>query len=359
MTTLITGGTGYIGSHTAALLLEKGENVIILDNLSNSKISVLQALETISGKKIPFYKADLCNIEEIEPIFKEQKVDAVIHFAGLKAVGESVEKPLMYYKNNIEGTLNLLKVMEANRCKKIIFSSSATVYGDPARFEGLSEEAPSYGMASCTLEKKCRAWTEAGIPEEFPLMATNPYGATKVFIERILEDLWTSDKAWQIAALRYFNPIGAHPSSLIGEAPSGYPNNLAPYILDVLSGKREYLNVFGNDYPTKDGTGVRDYIHVMDLAMGHIAALEKLKDNPGVIVYNLGTGKGYSVLEVAKMFEKVSGKPVPFRYAQRRAGDIATCFANPRKAFTEMNWQATRGLEDMCDSAWKWISKDF
>ncbi len=327
MKIIVTGGVGYIGSHTVIQLIDAGYEVVIVDNLSNSKIEALNRVEKITNKRIAFYKADLLNKEKLTEIFINENVDGVIHFAGLKAVGQSVKMPLYYYKNNLIGTLNLLDIMQTTNVKNLVFSSSATVYGDPHKVP---------------------------ITEDFPLSATNPYGRTKLMIEEILRDLYISDKNWNIAILRYFNPVGAHQSGTIGEDPNGIPNNLMPFITQVAVGKREFLSVFGNDYPTVDGTGVRDYIHVVDLADGHLKALEKLKTNPGCVEYNLGTGKGYSVLEVVKAFEKVSGKKIPYKIVERRSGDIAACYANPEAAKQELGWKAKYGIEKMCEDAWRW-----
>ena len=325
MAVLVTGGAGYIGSHTCVELLNAGEDVVILDNFYNSKPEALNRIRKITGKEFQFYEADLLEKEAIDCIFDENQIDAVIHFAGLKAVGESVTKPLLYYHNNITGTLNLCDVMSAHNVKKIVFSSSATVYGSP-------KSVP--------------------IDESFPLSTTNPYGSTKLMIEQILRDVFVADPEWSIALLRYFNPIGAHKSGLIGEDPNGIPNNLLPYIAQVAVGKLDCLGVFGNDYPTHDGTGVRDYIHVVDLALGHLKALEKIRRDKGVDAYNLGTGNGYSVLDVVKAFEKASGRTVKYEIKPRRAGDIAECYANPLKAKELLHWEATRGIEEMCADSW-------
>lgn len=325
MAVLVTGGAGYIGSHTLVELLEIGKDVVVFDNLSNSKEESLERVEKITGKKVKFYKGDLLNIEDLEKVFSENNIESVIHFAGLKAVGESVQKPMLYYKNNITGTLNLCEVMAAHGCKSIVFSSSATVYGSP-------KTVP--------------------ITEDFPLSTTNPYGATKLMIEDILRDIYVSDNEWRICILRYFNPIGAHKSGLIGEDPNGIPNNLMPYIAKVASGVLPVLSVFGNDYPTKDGTGVRDYIHVVDLAKGHLHALEKIEKEAGVFTYNLGTGNGYSVLDIINAFEKTTGVVVNYKIAERRPGDVAECYANPKKAFEELGWKAENGIEDMCRDTW-------
>lgn len=326
MAILVTGGAGYIGSHTSVELLDEGREVVIFDNLSNSKEESISKIEKITGKKVKFYKGDLLNNEDLEKVFSENKIDAVIHFAGLKAVGESVAKPMLYYKNNITGTLNLLEVMAKHGCKSIVFSSSATVYGSP-------KTVP--------------------ITEDFPLSTTNPYGATKLMIEDILRDVAVSDEEWRICILRYFNPIGAHKSGLIGEDPNGIPNNLMPYIARVASGVLPRLNVFGNDYPTHDGTGVRDYIHVVDLSKGHLYALSKIEKEKGVFTYNLGTGNGYSVLDIVNAFEKATGVEVPYVIAPRRPGDVAECFANPAKAYNELGWKAELGIEEMCRDTWR------
>ena len=327
MRILVTGGAGYIGSHTSVELLNENYDVVVLDNLSNSCEEALNRVKNITGKSLEFYKADILNKQDIHDIFSRHKIDAVIHFAGLKAVGESVGIPLKYFHNNITGTLNLLEVMDDFNVKNIVFSSSATVYGDPASLP---------------------------IKEDFPLSATNPYGRTKLMIEEILQDLYVSDNRWNIALLRYFNPVGAHESGQIGEDPEGIPNNLVPYISKVAVGLLDKVNVFGNDYDTSDGTGVRDYIHVKDLAIGHIKTLPKLFTKPGVVIYNLGTGQGYSVLEMIKGFEKTSGKEISYKIAERRPGDIAACFADPLKAKKELNWQAVKTLDDMCKDTWRW-----
>lgn len=332
MNILVTGGAGYIGSHTCVELLKEGYEVVVLDNLSNSSEKALARVEQITGKKVKFYKADILDVPALEKVFSAEKIDAVIHFAGLKAVGESVEKPVEYYENNIAGTLNLCKVMRAHGVKNIIFSSSATVYGDPA-FIPITEECPK------------------GSP-------TNPYGWTKSMIEQILMDLHTSDPEWNVVILRYFNPIGAHESGLIGEDPKGIPNNLVPYIAQVAIGKREALRVFGNDYNTHDGTGVRDYIHVVDLARGHVKALAKIRPGSGVSIYNLGTGNGYSVFDVLHAYEKACGKTLAYEIQPRRPGDIATCYCNADKAKNELGWVAKLTLDDMCSSSWNWQSKN-
>lgn len=331
MNILITGGAGYIGSHTCVELLEADHDIVVVDNLINSSKESLKRVEKLTGRSLKFHKVDILNREDLNQVFKQHDFDAVIHFAALKAVGESVEKPLLYYHNNVSGSLILYEVMQSNGVKNIVFSSSATVYGDP-------ESVP--------------------IKEDFPVTTTNPYGSTKLMMETILQDLHQADEEWNVALLRYFNPIGAHPSGLIGEDPGGIPNNLLPYIAQVAVGKLDKLQVFGNDYPTRDGTGVRDYIHVVDLARGHLAALDKLKEKPGVVTYNLGTGKGYSVLEVIKAFAKASGKKIPYDIVDRRPGDIAECWADPGKAKEELNWQAEYGIEDMCRDAWNWQSKN-
>lgn len=331
MTVLVTGGAGYIGSHTVLELLDKDHEVIVVDNLSNSSEEALKRVTKITGKEPIFYEQDLLNKKSLDGIFQNHDIDSVIHFAGYKAVGESVQKPLMYYDNNITSTLYLCELMKKHGVENIVFSSSATVYGDP-------HEVP--------------------ITEEFPLSATNPYGRTKLFIEYILKDLHVANDSWNIALLRYFNPVGAHKSGLIGEDPNDIPNNLMPYISQVAVGKLEQLSVFGDDYPTPDGTGVRDYIHVVDLAIGHLKALEKLESKPGLVIYNLGTGKGSSVLDMVKAFEKASGKEVPYKIAPRRPGDIAACYADPSKAEEELGWTAKRGIQKMCEDTWRWQSEN-
>ncbi|MDP8221331.1 MAG: UDP-glucose 4-epimerase GalE [Candidatus Stygibacter frigidus] len=331
MNVLITGGAGYIGSHTALELLLAGNKVSIVDNLINSKKESIIRIQEISNKKITFFQEDLLDKIALEEIFKNNQYDAVIHFAGLKAVGESVEKPLLYYHNNITGTLNLLEYMQKYNVKKIVFSSSATVYGNPHKVP---------------------------IKEDFPVQPTNPYGRTKSMIEDILKDLYMSDPKWDIALLRYFNPIGAHISGRIGEDPNGIPNNLLPYIAQVAVGKLPKLSVFGNDYNTPDGTGVRDYIHVVDLAQGHLKALQKLNTHPGVVTYNLGTGKGYSVLEIIDAFEKASGKEIPYKIVSRRAGDVASIYADPSLANNELNWSAEKDILTMCRDTWNWQSQN-
>lgn len=329
MSILVTGGAGYIGSHACVELLNAGLEVVVIDNLSNSNKEALKRVEEITGKSIEFYKEDLLDREALEEIFKKEKIDAVMHFAGLKAVGESVSQPIRYYHNNISGTLVLCEVMSKYGVKNLVFSSSATVYGNP-------HTVP--------------------INEDFPLSATNPYGRTKLMIEEILRDLYISDNNWNIAILRYFNPIGAHSSGKIGENPKGIPNNLVPYITQVAIGKLEKLNVYGDNYSTADGTGVRDYIHVVDLVLGHLKALEKLKSNPGVVTYNLGTGTGYTVLEVVKAFAKTSGREIPYKIVDRRPGDVAACYADSSKAKAQLGWSAKKGLEEMCKDSWNWQS---
>ena len=329
---LLTGGMGYIGSHTAVVLTKAGHEVVLYDNLCNSKASVLDRLETIIGKCLPFIEGDVRDTDKVEGVLKTHKIDAVIHFAGLKAVGESVEKPIDYYDNNVTGTISLLKAMRATDVKTLVFSSSATVYGDPQYLP---------------------------LDEAHPTSATNPYGRSKLQIEEILADVAKSDMSWRIACLRYFNPVGAHDSGLIGEDPNDIPNNLMPYIAQVASGKLPKLNVFGDDYDTSDGTGVRDYIHVMDLAEGHNAALNFLEHETGWHAINLGTGTGYSVLEMVEAFEAASMQAVPYQIAPRRAGDIASCYAKADKAKRQLGWHATRILEDMCKSVWKFQSVNF
>lgn len=332
MQILVTGGAGYIGSHTCLELLEAGYEVIVADNLVNSNPESLRRVQELTGKKIVFHKVDLRDKSGLDAIFQSARIQSVIHFAGLKAVGESVSIPLAYYHNNITGTLILCDVMKEHNVRNFVFSSSATVYGDPHKVP---------------------------IREDFPVSVTNPYGRTKLMIEDILKDLHTSDPTWNIALLRYFNPVGAHPSGRIGEDPNGIPNNLLPYISQVAVGKLEKLSVYGNDYPTIDGTGVRDYIHVVDLAKGHIKALAKLESGTGqLLTYNLGTGQGYSVLEMVRAFEKASGKKVPYHIVGRRTGDIATCYADPTLAKNALNWTAQLGLEEMCRDAWKWQSNN-
>lgn len=332
MSVLVTGGAGYIGSHTVVELLNRGEKIIIVDNFSNSKPEMLNKIRKITNKDFKFYEVDLLDRENLDKVFAENSdIESVIHFAGLKAVGESVEKPIEYYHNNITGTLILLDVMKKYNCKKIVFSSSATVYGDPATVP---------------------------IKEDFPLSTTNPYGSTKLMIEQILRDVYISDNDWSIILLRYFNPIGAHESGLIGENPNGIPNNLLPYINQVACGKLECLSVFGNDYDTVDGTGVRDYIHVVDLAKGHLKALDKARNSNGVEAYNLGTGTGYSVLQIVKAFEDATGVEVKYKIVERRPGDIATCYADPTKAKNELGWTAEKGIEEMCKDAWRFTQNN-
>lgn len=328
---LVTGGAGFIGSHTCVELLNAGYEVVIADNFCNSKPEAVKRIEKITGKNVKLYEADLLDRCAVEKIFDENKIDAVIHFAGLKAVGESVSIPLTYYHNNITGTLILCEVMAKHNVKKIVFSSSATVYGSP-------KTVP--------------------IKEDFPLSTTNPYGSTKLMIENILKDLYVSDSEWSIALLRYFNPIGAHESGLLGEDPNGIPNNLVPYIAQVALGKLECLSVFGNDYPTHDGTGVRDYIHVVDLSQGHIKALEKIMNTNGVEAYNLGTGTGYSVLDVVNAYSKASGVDVKYKIAKRRPGDIAECYADPTKSKNELGWSAKLDLNKMCEDSWNFTKKN-
>ncbi|WP_419955629.1 UDP-glucose 4-epimerase GalE [Neobacillus niacini] len=327
MAILVTGGSGYIGSHTCVELLNAGYEIIVVDNFSNSKPESLTRVKEITGKDFKFYEVDILDQEGLEKVFSENHIEAVIHFAGLKAVGESVSIPLHYYHNNITGTLILCEVMNKYGVKKLVFSSSATVYGLP-------EQVP--------------------ISEDFPLSATNPYGRTKLMIEEILGDLFISDESWSIALLRYFNPIGAHESGRIGENPNGIPNNLMPYITQVAVGKLKELQVFGNDFPTIDGTGVRDYIHVVDLSKGHLKALEKVLQTTGVEPYNLGTGKGYSVLELVSAFESASGRKIPYKIVDRRPGDVAVSYANPQKAKLELNWTAEKGVKEMCEDSWRW-----
>lgn len=331
MQILITGGAGYIGSHACVELLEAGYEIVVVDNFINSKPAVLKRIEEITGRRFRFYKVDIRDREGLRKVFDENEIGAVVHFAGLKAVGESVAYPLAYYHNNVAGTIVLCQVMQEYGVKKMVFSSSATVYGHP-------DKVP--------------------IKEDFPLKPVNPYGRTKFMIEEILKDVYEADNTWGISLLRYFNPVGAHPSGRIGEDPNGIPNNLMPYITQVAVGKREKLNVFGGDYPTPDGTGVRDYIHVVDLAKGHLLALEKVIRERGVSVYNLGTGRGYSVLEVVKAFAKVNGIKIPYVITDRRPGDIAVCYADTEKAYRELGFKAERNLEDMCRDAWNWQKRN-
>jgi len=331
MKILVTGGSGYIGSHTCVELLNNGYEVVVMDNLCNSSEESLNRVKQITGKDLTFYKADITDRDAFKKIFSEHKIDAVIHFAGLKAVGESCEKPIEYYFNNVAGTIIMCDEMRKAGVKNIVFSSSATVYGKP-------KTVP--------------------IKEDFPLSTTNPYGATKLMIENILTDIHTADNEWNVILLRYFNPIGAHESGLIGEDPNGIPNNLLPYVSKVAIGQLPFVNVWGNDYETKDGTGVRDYIHVVDLAVGHIRAVEKLKENPGRKVYNLGTGNGYSVLEIIENFSKACGKDVPYKIAPRRPGDIDVCYADASLAKKELGWEAKFGIDKMCEDLWRWQSKN-
>lgn len=330
MSILVAGGAGYIGSHTCVELINSGYEVVVVDNLSNSSVEAIRRVEKITGKAIKFYEVDVLDKEKLTVVFDTEKIEAVINFAGLKAVGESVQKPLEYYHNNITGTLILCDVMREHGVKNIIFSSSATVYGDPA-FVPITEECPKGNI-------------------------TNPYGQTKGMLEQILTDIQHADKEWNVVLLRYFNPIGAHESGLIGEDPKGIPNNLVPYIAQVAVGRREALGVFGNDYPTHDGTGVRDYIHVVDLAKGHVCALKKLSPGSGVSIYNLGTGTGSSVLDVLHAYEKACGKKLPYKIMPRRAGDIATCYCDATKAYKELGWKAEKNIDDMCADSWKWQS---
>ena len=332
MKILVTGGAGYIGSHTCVELPEEGYEVVIVDNLYNASEKAVERIKEITGKDVVFYRAAIRDYNAMNDIFAKEKPDAVIHFAGMKAVGESVSKPMEYYENNIGGTLTLCKAMRENGCKNMIFSSSATVYGDPA-FIPITEECPK------------------GV-------CTNPYGWTKHMLEQILTDIQTSDPEWNVILLRYFNPIGAHKSGLIGEDPKGIPNNLLPYVAQVAIGKLECVGVFGNDYDTPDGTGVRDYIHVVDLAKGHVKAVRKLMEKPGVKIYNLGTGKGYSVLDVIKAFEKACGKKIPYQIKERRPGDIATCYSDATLAKEELGWEAEYGMDEMCADSWRWQSKN-
>lgn len=331
MKILVTGGAGYIGSHTCLELLNAGYEVVVVDNLANSKVESLRRVQALTGKSLAFHQVDLLDTAALNEVFATHVLEAVIHFAGLKAVGESVAQPLHYYQNNVAGTLNLCQAMADHGVWKLVFSSSATIYGDP-------HTVP--------------------ITEDFPLSATNPYGRSKLIIEEMLRDLPVADPRWRIALLRYFNPVGAHPSGQMGEDPNGIPSNLLPYISQVAVGRLAKLSVFGNSYPTPDGTGVRDYIHVVDLALGHLRALEKLATSGGIAAYNLGTGQGYSVLDMVAAFEKVSGKTIPYQIAQPRPGDIAACYADPTKARDELGWQAERGLAEMCADAWRWQSQN-
>lgn len=331
MNILVTGGSGFIGSHTILELLNAGHDVVAMDNLSNSKVTSLERVKELTGRSAIFEKVDLLDFDGMDQLFKKHTVDAVIHFAGLKAVGESVEKPLYYYENNVTGTINLCKIMDKYDVKHIVFSSSATVYGNPA---------------------------ESPLPEDSELSATNPYGQTKLIIEHIFRDICRSDLDWKVSLLRYFNPVGAHKSGKIGEDPTGIPNNLMPYVTQVAVGKREKLSVFGSDYSTHDGTGVRDYIHVVDLAKGHLKALENLKNESGAEAYNLGTGQGSSVLDVIKTFEKATGQKVSYELTDRRPGDAAACFADASKAKERLGWETEKSLEDMCRDAWNWQTKN-
>jgi UDP-glucose 4-epimerase len=332
MNILVTGGAGYIGSHTCLELLQTGHEVIVVDNLSNSKKESLKRVQELAGKSLEFHQVDLRDRKTLDAVFGSYSIDAVIHFAGLKAPGESVTIPLQYYHNNVTGTLILCQVMQAHGVRDIVFSSSATVYGEPHRIP---------------------------VAEGFPLnLPTNPYGRSKLMVENVLRDLYRADESWNVALLRYFNPVGAHPSGRIGEDSRGIPNNLVPYIAQVAVGRLGELSIFGSDYPTPDGTGIRDYIHVVDLALGHLKALDKLASNPGVVTYNLGTGRGYSVLEVVAAFEKASGKKIPYRIVGRRPGDVASCYADPTKAREELGWSASRGIDEMCTDAWRWQSNN-
>ncbi len=331
MSILITGGAGFIGSHTIVELLNAGKELVVLDNFCNSKPVVLDRIKEITGKDFKFYEADLLDYDAVDRIFEENKIESVIHFAGLKAVGESVQKPLLYYHNNLTGTFNLCEIMQKHGAKRIVFSSSATVYGKP-------ESVP--------------------IREDFPLSTTNPYGETKLMIERILKDVHAADNEWSVSILRYFNPIGAHKSGLIGEDPKGIPNNLLPYVTQVAAGKREHLSVFGDDYNTHDGTGVRDYIHVVDLAIAHLKALDRAEKVTGVEYFNIGTGVGYSVLDIVKAYEKATGIKIPYVIAPRRPGDIDECYADPKKAYEMLGWKAQYNIEDMCRDSNNWQTKN-
>jgi len=328
---LVTGGVGYIGSHTVIELLDAGHEVVVVDNLCNSNIECLQRVQQLAGRDVTFYQVDIRDKDALAAVFAKHSVNAVVHFAGLKAVGESVAKPLLYYQVNVEGTLNLVEVMLEAGCRNIVFSSSATVYGEPA---------------------------SVPVTEDFPTGPTNPYGSSKLFNEQILRDVAASHPDWNVCLLRYFNPVGAHPSGLIGEDPKGIPNNLMPFIQQVAVGKRPHLNVFGSDYPTADGTGVRDYIHVVDLAKGHTAALAKLESDPGCVTYNLGTGTGYSVLDMVKAYSKACGKQLPYELAPRRPGDVSVVYSDPALAASELGWRAALGLDEMCVDSWRWISNN-
>ena len=332
MVILVTGGTGYIGSHTCVELLDRGHEVVVFDNLSNSSADVIDRIEQISGRRPVFYRADMIDMDSMRPVFERHKFDAVIHFAALKSVGESVQKPIEYYRNNVAGKINLCDMMREYGCRRIIFSSSATVYGAPATVP---------------------------VREDFPLSATNPYGAAKLMVERILRDICVSDPEWSVVLLRYFNPIGAHGSGLIGEMPNGIPNNLLPYVAQVAAGKLPHLNIFGTDYPTPDGTGIRDYIHVCDLAAGHVGAIRKVMNSTGVSIYNLGTGKGYSVLEIVHAFEKATGISIPCKPCGRRPGDIAVCYADATRAREELGWAPRFDIDQMCHDAWNFTKKQF
>jgi UDP-glucose 4-epimerase len=331
MQVLVTGGAGYIGSHTCLELLQAGHEIIVVDNLANSKEESLKRVQELAGKSLRFHKVDVLDKEILDSVFESYSIQAVIHFAGLKAVGESVMIPLRYYHNNVTGTLTLCQAMKEHNVKNLVFSSSATVYGDPP---------------------------QVPITEDFPLSPTNPYGRSKLMIEEILRDVQRADESWNVAILRYFNPVGAHSSGRIGEDPNGIPNNLLPYVAQVAAGKLPELFVFGDDYPTRDGTGVRDYIHVVDLALGHLKALDKLTTHPGVVTYNLGTGRGYTVREVVAAFEKASGKKIPYQIVGRRPGDVASCYADPTKARRELGWSAGRGIDEMCMDVWRWQSNN-
>lgn len=331
MKILVTGGAGYIGSHTCLELLRTGYEVVVVDNLCNSKVESLKRVQDLAGKSLEFHQVDLLDRPGLAGVFDKAEIEAVVHFAGLKAPGESVSMPLRYYQNNVTGSLILCEEMKAHHVRSLVFSSSATVYGDP-------HTVP--------------------VKEDFPLSATNPYGRSKLMIEDILRDLYASDPDWNIALLRYFNPVGAHPSGRIGEDPNGIPNNLVPYIAQVAVGKLERLPVYGDDYPTPDGTGIRDYLHVVDLAIGHLKAIEKLKSNPGAVAYNLGTGQGYSVLEMVAAFERACGKKIPYEVVARRPGDVAVSYANPSKAGEELGWEAIRGIDAMCADTWRWQSQN-
>lgn len=331
MKILVTGGAGYIGSHTCLELLRTGYEVVVVDNLSNSKVDSLKRVQDLAGKSLEFHQVDLLDQPGLAGVFDKAEIEAVVHFAGLKAPGESVSMPLRYYQNNVTGSLILCEEMKSHHVKNLVFSSSATVYGDP-------HSVP--------------------VKEDFPLSATNPYGRSKLMVEDILRDLYASDPDWNIALLRYFNPVGAHPSGRIGEDPNGIPNNLVPYIAQVAVGKLARLPVYGNDYPTPDGTGIRDYLHVVDLAIGHLKAIEKLKSNPGAVAYNLGTGQGYSVLEMVAAFERACGKKIPYEVVARRPGDVAVSYADPSKAGEELGWEAVRGIDAMCADTWRWQSQN-